>query len=72
MYLKNYTKIKTKKGVTMARPKGAENSPRNRIIVDLKNKGLSYNAINRELMKSGFYISVQRIQQVVKQGLLEK
>ncbi len=56
----------------MARPKGAENSPRNRIIVDLKNKGLSYNAINRELMKSGFYISVQRIQQVVKQGLLEK
>tara|TARA_Y100001938_G_C7818899_1_gene295631 strand:- start:25 stop:243 length:219 start_codon:yes stop_codon:yes gene_type:complete len=72
MYSTNYTKIKTKKGRIMPRPKGAENNPRNRMIIDLKQKGYSYNAINRELIKSGFYISVQRVAEVVKQGLYKK
>ena len=53
----------------MPRTKGAEDNPRNRMIIDLKQKGYSYNAINRELIKSGFFISVQRIAEVVKQGL---
>ena len=56
----------------MPRPKGAEDNPRNRMIIDLKKKGYSYNAINRELIKSGFYISVQRVAEVVKQGLYKK
>ena len=56
----------------MPRPKGAENNPRNRMIIDLKEKGYSYNAINSELIKSGFYISVQRVAEVVKQGLYKK
>ena len=56
----------------MPRPKGAEDNPRNRMIIDLKQKGYSYNAINRELIKSGFFISVQRVAEVIKQGLHKK
>ena len=52
--------------------KNKERNPRNRMIIDLKQKGYSYNAINRELIKSGFYISVQRVAEVVKQGLYKK
>ena len=70
--MRNFTKIKTKKGRVMPRPKGAEDNPRNRMIIDLKQKGYSYNAINRELIKSGFFISVQRVAEVIKQGLYKK
>ena len=43
--------------------KGAADTPRNRIIIDLHRKGMSYNRISREIMRLGFDLSSQRCQQ---------
>jgi len=45
---------------------GALDTPRNRILVDLHRKGMSYNKISRELLRRGFAITPQRCQQIVK------
>jgi hypothetical protein len=45
---------------------GAEDTPRNRIIIDLHRKGMSYNTISREMLRRGFEITPQRCQQIVK------
>ncbi len=56
----------------MGRHKGADDNARNRMIIDLRKKGKSYNQITREIERSGFVITVQRVQQIIKQGLLTK
>jgi hypothetical protein len=45
---------------------GALDTPRNRILVDLHRKGMSYNKISREMLRRGFDITAQRCQQIVK------
>tara|TARA_Y100001973_G_C5143990_1_gene304439 strand:+ start:903 stop:1097 length:195 start_codon:yes stop_codon:yes gene_type:complete len=45
---------------------GALDTPRNRIIVDLHRKGMSYSKISRELLRRGFDVTSQRCQQIVK------
>ena len=45
---------------------GALDTPRNRILVDLHRKGMSYNKISREMLRRGFEITAQRCQQIVK------
>jgi len=45
---------------------GALDTPRNRILLDLHRKGMSYNKISRELLRRGFAITPQRCQQIVK------
>tara|TARA_Y100000593_G_C4296722_1_gene331053 strand:- start:1101 stop:1274 length:174 start_codon:yes stop_codon:yes gene_type:complete len=49
--------------------KGANNTPRNRMIFDLRKKGFSYNEIRKQVEASGSDITVQRIQRIIKQGL---
>ena len=46
--------------------KGAADTPRNRIIIDMHRKGMSYNTISREMLRRGFDITSQRCQQIVK------
>lgn len=46
--------------------KGAADTPRNRIILDMHRKGVSYNKISRELQRRGFDLTSQRCQQIVK------
>ena len=46
--------------------KGAADTPRNRIILDLHRKGLSYNKISREMLRRGFDLTAQRCQAIVK------
>ena len=55
----------------MPRPKGAENNPRNNLIIDLHKKNYSYNKINKELIKNNYFISLQRIAKIIKQGIKE-
>lgn len=51
----------------MGRPKtGVEDSPRNRIIFGLRDKGFSMNGIVRELSKKGFFMSPQRVSDILK------
>mgnify|MGYP003127803018 CR=1 FL=1 len=49
--------------------KGAEDTPRNRMIIDLHRKGFSYNQIRKQVEASGSDITVQRVQRIVKQGI---
>jgi len=46
--------------------KGAADTPRNRIIIDMHRKGVSYNKISREMLRLGFDLTSQRCQQIVK------
>ena len=46
--------------------KGAADTPRNRIIIDMHRKGMSYNRISREIMRLGFDLTAQRCQAIVK------
>lgn len=46
--------------------KGAADTPRNRIIIDMHRKGVSYNKISREMLRRGFDLTSQRCQQIVK------
>ena len=51
----------------MGRPKtGVEDSPRNRIIFGLREKGFSMNKIAKELMKKGFDVTPQRVSDILK------
>jgi hypothetical protein len=45
---------------------GALEKKKNRILVDLHRKGMSYNKISREMLRRGFDITAQRCQQIVK------
>ena len=45
---------------------GPEHNPRNRIIYDMKKKGMSYNMISRELFRRGFTVSPQRICKIIQ------
>tara|TARA_Y100000004_G_scaffold61063_1_gene68365 strand:+ start:1396 stop:1563 length:168 start_codon:yes stop_codon:yes gene_type:complete len=54
----------------MGRKPGALDLPRNRMILDLRKKGMSYNKICKELEKSGFSITVQRVAQIIKKGIV--
>jgi DNA-binding NarL/FixJ family response regulator len=56
----------------LGRHKGAEDNPRNRMIIDLHKKGKSYNQIAKEIERSGFSITVQRVGQIINQGILQK
>ena len=50
----------------MGNPKtGPDDTPRNRIIYDLRRKGFSYNDIATEMHRRGFKITSQRIHQLV-------
>tara|TARA_Y100000004_G_C8812394_1_gene368296 strand:+ start:509 stop:682 length:174 start_codon:yes stop_codon:yes gene_type:complete len=55
----------------MGRKKGATNNTRNNLIIDLHKKNYSYNQINRELIKNNYFISLQRIAKIIKQGIKE-
>ena len=46
--------------------KGAADTARNRIIIDLHRKGVSYNKISRMMEDKGFYLTAQRCQAIVK------
>ena len=42
------------------------------MIIDLHIKGKSYNQIGKEIERSGVSITVQRVGQIINQGILEK
>ena len=56
----------------MGRKKGSTNNTRNNLIIDLHKKNYSYNQINRELIKNNYFISLQRIAKIIKQGIKQK
>ena len=52
--------------VLMGKPRtGPNDTPRNRIIYDLRRKGFSYSEIASEMQRRGFKITSQRVHQLV-------